>query len=144
MELLTELFIHIVKKHRGAMQTILGEKGLPPGQPALLHQLSERDGQSQKELAKRLHHKAATTTVMLKRMEKNGLVRRSPDPKDQRITRVYITEKGREMFHEMQNALHTMERLCFDSFSEEEKEQMFRLLNKMKHNLEHTKLQAPN
>lgn len=140
VESLTQLFIQTAKKHRSAMRAILGEKGLHPGQPAMLHALSQRDGQSQKELSERLHHKAATTTVMLKRMEKAGLVRRMPDPDDQRITRVYITEKGHMMYQEMQEAVIMMENISFASFSEEEKKQLQQLLMKMCGNLEQAEL----
>lgn len=136
MESLTELFMQTVRKHRRMMHAILIDKGLHPGQPSLLHALSERDGQSQKELSKRLRHKAATTTMMLQRMEKAGMVRRAPDRNDQRVTRVFITDTGRKALQDTKEALRFMEAISFASFSEKEKEQLRLLLLKMGRNLE--------
>ena len=66
-----------------------------PGQPPLLLRLAREDGQSQKELAKHMHVQPATLTVMIDRMAKHGLLERKTDARDQRGSRVYLTDKGR-------------------------------------------------
>ena len=48
-------------------------------------------------MARALNLSPATMTVTLKRMEKAGLVLREMDEHDQRILRVHLSEKGREM-----------------------------------------------
>lgn len=135
-ESLTSIFRQAVKKHFYTLRELLSDQDVFPGQPSLLFTLSERDGQSQKELAAHLHNKAATMTVMLNRMEKNGLVQRQSDLKDQRITRIFLTEKGRKAHDQVKKAMNTMETICFSNFSVEEKQLFQALILKMVDNLE--------
>jgi DNA-binding MarR family transcriptional regulator len=117
------------------MRTLLADKEVYPGQQSLLFSLSELDGQSQRELAESLNIKAATLTVMISRMEKTGFVERRPDPEDQRISRVFLTDRGREIYREVQEAMNVMESLCFDNFTEDEKKLFGLLLIKMERNI---------
>ena len=55
---------------------LLERLGLHPGQVPLLVALYREDGLSQKELVKRLSVKPSTVAVMIKRMERNGLLLR--------------------------------------------------------------------
>ncbi|TDF94497.1 MarR family winged helix-turn-helix transcriptional regulator [Paenibacillus piri] len=130
------VFMLVLRSHRRAMHNLLQDQEVHPGQPPLLIALSEQNGQSQKELAERLRITPATLTVMLNRTEKNGLVERRPDEKDQRMTRVYLTEKGEGIHNEVVKALQLMEALCFEHFSGEEQETLRRLLLKMFDNLQ--------
>ncbi len=50
-----------------------------------------------KELADKRKVKASTTTVMIKRMEKAGLVERKQDEKDQRVSRIFDRQRFRNM-----------------------------------------------
>ncbi|NOU92099.1 MarR family transcriptional regulator [Paenibacillus sp. LMG 31456] len=129
------VFMRVLRTHRHTMHSLLQDQEVYPGQPPLLFALSKQDGQSQKELAERLHIKPATITVMLNRTEKNGLVERRPDEKDQRISRVYLTDKGREAHEEVRNAFKIMEAQCFENFTDEDQELLRRLLMQMYDNL---------
>ncbi len=65
--------------------------GIVPGQfPALLA-LWERDGQTQKELVAQLDIEQATMANTLARMERDGLVQRTPHPTDARAQQVWLT-----------------------------------------------------
>jgi DNA-binding MarR family transcriptional regulator len=101
----------------------------------MLFALFHKDGQSQRELSQKLRIKPATITVMLNRMEKSGLLERRPDPEDQRISRVYITDKGRKKLHEIEESMKTMEEECFTNFTTEEKIVLRRLFMQMRENL---------
>jgi DNA-binding MarR family transcriptional regulator len=94
-----------------------------------------KDGQSQKELASKLEIKPATITVMLNRMEKSKLVERRQDPEDQRISRVYLTEYGREVCQEMNEIVKNIESECFSNFTMEEQVLLRRLFMQMRDNL---------
>jgi DNA-binding MarR family transcriptional regulator len=72
--------------------------------------------------------KPATVTVMLNRMVKNGHVERRPDPQDQRVSRVYLTDKGRAAVDEVRAALHTSEDRVLEGITPEEKMLLRRLL----------------
>jgi len=49
------------------------------------------------EIAQLLHVHPSTLTGILKRLERHGLIRRRPDPKDARRAFLGITEKGRRI-----------------------------------------------
>ncbi len=132
---LNKLFSKAARRHYQMLHDQLSEFDVFPGQPPLLRALAMRDGRSQKELAERLQIAPATLTVMLRRMEKYGLIRRRQDDADQRISRVYITERGLEAHAAVLGELGRIEARSFGNFSEEEKEQLRHLLLKMLTNL---------
>lgn len=129
------VFLEILKLHHYRTHILLDEIGIYPGQPPMLFILSKKDGRSQKELADILNIKPATITVMLRRMEKAELVERRQDNEDQRISRVYLTEKGRKICNKAHEIMQDLEKECFDNFTEEEKVILRRLLMQMRDNL---------
>ena len=56
-----------------------------------------RDGRKQQELADIIGIDKAAVTRALARLERTGYVRRAPDGKDGRVTRVFLTARGREL-----------------------------------------------
>lgn len=129
------IFGEIVKLHFTRSHNLLEKLGLYPGQPPMLFLLHFKDGQSQRELAEKLRIKPATITTMLSRMEKLDLVTRRQDEQDQRISRVYITEKGRETCEKLKSVMHTLNEECFGNFTEEEILLLRRLLMQIRDNL---------
>lgn len=59
--------------------------------------LWEDDGQTVGEMGRRLRLDSNTLTPLLKRMETAGLVTRNRDRQDERIVRVALTGKGRDL-----------------------------------------------
>lgn len=118
------------------MHKLLKNTGIYPGQPPLIFALHKKDGQSQKELADNLSIKPATMTVMIKRMEKANMVERKPDSKDQRITRVFLTDKGQQAYKSLIEVHKTIEKISFSNFSDEEREEFRRYLVRIKNNLQ--------
>jgi DNA-binding MarR family transcriptional regulator len=59
--------------------------------------LWEEEGLTQTALAERLAVEQPTMANTLKRMERDGLARRLPDPDDRRQARIYLTKRGREL-----------------------------------------------
>lgn len=128
-------FGHVIRFHYYRTHTLLEKLGAYPGQPPLLFALAEHDGLSQRDLAKKLHIKAATLTIMLKRMEKTNLVERRQDRKDQRVIRVYLTEDGRQLQRKVKATILEVQQECFSGISEEDKQILHRLFLQMKDNL---------
>lgn len=135
-ESLYQVFTQVIRRHFHRTHALFDKLGLYPGQPPLLFALRKSDGQSQKELAEKMHIKPATITVMLGRMEKADLVERRPDPSDQRISRVYLKERGREVLKKLEETMSEIEAQCFANFSEEERILLRRLLMQMRDNLQ--------
>lgn len=129
------VFKQVAKLHHQTASAHLSGKEVYPGQPPLLRALIRQDGQSQKELAEKMNITPATLNVMIGRMEKTGLVERQPDLHDQRISRVYVTEKGKQIHQQIKELTDRMEKICFDRFTVEEKIVFRRLLLQMYDNL---------
>jgi DNA-binding MarR family transcriptional regulator len=90
------------------MHKALEGLGLYRGQPRLLHVLWEREGITHSELARELHIQPATVTKMLQRMEKAGFLERKHDQQDERVSRVFLTPRGRDI---KERVTETMEEL---------------------------------
>ena len=110
--------------------------GIHPGQLAFVKAISEHEGISQRELAEGLHVKAPTVAVAVKRLEKADVICRRPDPKDQRISRLYLNKKGKEIAEEVILAIEENEAVLTDGFSEEELEQLRNFFRRMSENME--------
>jgi len=54
----------------------------------------EREGTPSTKLARQLGMKNSSLTRLLKNMEANGCIYRKVDPKDKRVVRIFLTEKG--------------------------------------------------
>lgn len=132
---LYHIFGEIVKLHFTRSHNLLEKFGIYPGQPPMLFALYNKDGQSQKDLADKLRIKPATITTMINRMEKSELLTRKQDEQDQRVSRVYITEKGRETCERLKSVMRAINGECFSNFTEEEKILLRRLFLQMRDNL---------
>jgi DNA-binding MarR family transcriptional regulator len=132
---LYRVFSEVIRLHYYRAHMLLDKVGIYPGQPPMLLALYKKDGQSQRELANRLKIKPATITVMLRRMEKAQLVERRQDAEDQRISRVYLTDKGKEACEEVKKVINIIDAECFSNFTQEEQILLRRLFMQMRDNL---------
>ena len=98
-------FFRAMRLHRQLMFKMMSDKNVYPGQAGCLWIIGNHDGIPQRDLARRLHVARPTITVMLHKMEATGLIARRPDEKDQRMTRIYLTDAGRCVQDEMNSTL---------------------------------------
>ena len=110
--------------------SVLKEVDLHPGQVPFLVQLWKEEGLSQRALAGRLGIKPPTLNVMIGRLEKNGYIRKEHDPADQRRSLIYFTEEGREVCVKVKKTVDELQDVVMETFSEEERKELCRLLNK--------------
>jgi DNA-binding MarR family transcriptional regulator len=66
-----------------------------PSYGSILVPLFEEDGLRMGELARRARLSKQTMTTMVRLLERDGLVRREPDPRDGRAFRIVLTAKAR-------------------------------------------------
>ena len=78
--------------HRLAME--IRPAGVGIGQWAVLMFLWARDGMSQAELSRLVAIEPPTMVRTVDRMVRDGLVTRTPDPKDGRAVLIHLTERG--------------------------------------------------
>ena len=132
---LGHLLAHTCRLHYARVHERLEKIGLYRGQPPMLHALWEQEGLTHTELAAHLQISPATTTKMIQRMEKAGFIRRRPDPQDQRLSRVYLTESGRAVRSEVEAIWSDIEAETFAGFSTEEKESLRNFYRRIQNNL---------
>ena len=131
------LLAQVCRLHHSRARTLLEEFGLFRGQPPLLFALWEKEGLTHSELAEHLHVQPATITKMIKRMERAGFVERSQDAEDQRVSRVYLTDAGRNIRDAVEGVLRELEEQTFAGFSSEDRALLDQFLLRIRHNLMH-------
>lgn len=131
------LLAHVCRAHHARARALLDELGLYRGQQFVLCALWAEEGVTHSELADRLHVHPATVSNALKRMERVGFLERRSDPEDQRVSRVYLTEAGREIRGDVEEVWATLEERTFAGFSEEERRTLEGFLERVYENLEH-------
>lgn len=109
--------------------------GIHPGQMPVFCILCKQEGLSLREMADRLYIKPPTVTVTIQRLEKVGLVCKRPDEKDQRISRIYLTEEGRKLSEGIQRLAWEDEQILTEGFSEDEIQLLRNFLFRMTENL---------
>lgn len=114
------LLVRVVRAHRNMIDQRVQSLGLYRGQPPVLFALQDHDGMSNSEMAEFLSITPATLTNKIKRMEKADLVVRRRDPQDERISRIYITDKGKGLMNQLREIMLATEAMTLTGFSEKE------------------------
>ena len=129
------LLAQVCRAHHARARALLDEIGLYRGQQFVLCALWKEEGLTHSDLADRLHVHPATVTNALKRMERAGFLERRPDPEDQRVSRVYLTEAGREIRGSVERVWSQLEEQTVEGFNDEEQAALERLLERVYENL---------
>lgn len=106
----------------------------------ILKLLWEGDGLTQKHLVNELGVRPASLTQMIDNMVSKGWIKRSPDPNDARINRIYLTEAGEKLQLSASEVITECEETLCNGFTEEELELFRPLLKKVLVNLEEGKM----
>lgn len=128
------IFVEVIRLHFIRLHKVLEEVGLYPGQPRLLFLLYDYEGQTQRELADKMNIKPSTINVMINRMIKCDLLYKKFDKKDQRISRIYISDKGIEIHKKLFYLHDQLEMECFANLTQEEKVMLKKILIQVREN----------
>ncbi|WP_239253668.1 MarR family winged helix-turn-helix transcriptional regulator [Listeria ilorinensis] len=112
----------------------LKDTGLNKGQLRYLYTLYRHDGLTQETLAKRFMTDKANVTRHMNRLEELDLICRESDPSDKRVHRIFVTEKGWELQELIEEITTKWSECVTAGLSEQEKNELLRLLDKMKAN----------
>lgn len=122
-----------------SMRTVLSrnllDAGLYAGQDGVMLALAAEDGLTPGGLAQRLGVKAPTMTRTIGRMEAQGFLIRRADGTDQRLTKVYLTETGRERLERISQSVETCTAQALAGFSGKEMRSLLKLLKAVDENL---------
>ena len=114
------MFMRIDRRFMGKCFGQMQELGIYPGQIPVLGLLAYKDGLSQREIAEHLRIKPPTVNVTVQRLEKAGFLFRKADEKDQRVSRIYLTEKGKQAKERGMKRVEENEKILLDGFSDAE------------------------
>jgi len=101
----------------------------------LLANLEREDGQTLAALSRRMLVTAGNLTGLVDRAERDGVVQRRADPRDRRLSRVFLTAKGRGLIRQIlpRHAVHVGELLA--GLDVGERRELRRLLGKLRDSL---------
>jgi DNA-binding MarR family transcriptional regulator len=106
-----------------------------PGQYPIIAWLMQLPYSTQAELSRIVGIKQPTMAVTLRRMERDGLVRRYPDPKHARKIRIELTPRGKKLSKIIRLAAFEVERIAYVGLDRSEVKEFFRLASIMTRNL---------
>ena len=106
-----------------------------PGARLVLSLLAISDGVTQRSLVDGTHLRPPTVSVIIGKMEEEGMVERRRNPDDKREMRVYLTDHGREVDMKGIANIKATDALAIEGLEEAEVDTLMRLLGKMRDNL---------
>lgn len=127
--------LQIHKAHRRLAEAALHKLGVHTGQELILLQLWIEEGIPQSQLAACMEVEPPTATKMLQRMESAGLIVRKQDPEDARVSRVYLTVRGRALEQPVLDVWKQLEAQTVTGLSLTEQALLHRLLLQVSTNL---------
>jgi DNA-binding MarR family transcriptional regulator len=123
----------LAKRIHRNMERVLAEQGLSHGDWQVLGQLrnSGASACTPGHLSKKLDLSSGATTSRIDRLEREGLLRRLPDPSDRRGVRLELTDTGRERYERAVSVAARRERFFASALEPDEQQQLTGLLRKL-------------
>lgn len=109
----------------------LNDLGIEAHQADSLYVISGFEGLSQQELSELLTVSKPATTRAVKTMIKAGYVYKETDKSDKRVSRLYLTEQGKEIAPTLSKAFEELIDLHKEAFTVEEQVQFEYLITKL-------------
>lgn len=110
--------------------------GFGVGHLPVLVALKNGNASTQRDLARFAKVEQPPMAQMLARMERDGLIQRTPDPADGRSSHIVLTEYAQARMPEATAALFQGNREALDGFTSAETEQLVALLTRLIANLD--------
>lgn len=130
-----KIMIFITRMHRKRLEKVLEGTGLHPAQHRLLMTLSDNQFSSQSEIAALMEVSSATVAVSLKKLERDGYIRKKPKEEDSRANFVSLTPKGENIVFESKEIFETVDKQVIQGFSEAEMISLRKFLRRIYNNL---------
>lgn len=100
-------------------------------QSHILVTLAGKDGLTQSALTEMLGIQPASASEALAKLDGAGLITRSVNADDKRTSDIHLTEAGKKLASEAMHERHKRQERMFTSLSDDEKEQLLLLLEKL-------------
>ncbi len=135
-------YISGIVKQRG--RVILNHYPITAPQFVALQWLLEKGDMTIGELSNYIHLACSTTTDLVDRMENNDLVERVRDPKDRRVVRIHVLEKGKQIIHEVIEKRQNYLEEVLKDVSEDDVDTLNRLLHVLHEKMRETDQEQDN
>ena len=116
------LFLHVNARTSEAL-------GVTTAQLGALYYVAKNDGCSLSEVADVLDMNKSAVTTLVRRLERSGVLRRKPNPKDARGSRLFVTEKGKTVRAQSLGVVRRLTGEVTEGFSDAEMDVVLRFLN---------------
>lgn len=121
----------------------LAEKNLISSHGFILFQLAQNETMSMTQLAACINRDKSTTTVLVKKLLAEDLVKITTSSEDSRVRLISLTSKGKKYKDLTSSISEDLLTVCYKGFSKEEKQKLLSLLSKVNQNIEDS-LKKPN
>ena len=112
-------------------KAVAQEMGIPDSYRLVIMYLIREPGANQKDIAEFANITTAAVNQTVKEMIANGYLEKQTDEKDRRYTKLYLTEKGREIALKLREKLHTYDEVITAAITPENEAEMIALLDKI-------------
>jgi MarR family transcriptional regulator, organic hydroperoxide resistance regulator len=111
-----------------------GVKDICPSHGHILHSLFKKNGLTMGEINEKINKKKNTVTVLIDKLVALGYIGKKKDIQDKRITRIYLTKKGRSLESLFNEVSQNLIEKAYWGFNRKEKKLTVILLEKMEKN----------
>jgi len=133
---LTYIINHLSRQFTQSLNDELKSHGVAPGQFPVLMCLWEQDGLTQRELYERIKIEQATMSNTLKRMERDCLIYREPDPADRRSMRIHLTGMAKKLEDKLTKGAKAVNKTALNGIKKKERKHLMELLEHIGANLD--------
>lgn len=121
--------------HRRTVERQLQKTGVYRGQHHMLMYISDHPNRSQVEIAEGMEITPATVAVTIKKLVKEGYIKKQMDDNDNRFNKIELTEKGNRVVKESHWIFGRIDEEMLKGFTKEEIIQLKDYIERIKNNL---------
>jgi DNA-binding MarR family transcriptional regulator len=125
----------MVRIHTAYVDRKLAGIGLRNGQGAIISALGQNGQLTQNQLAKQRQVSAATISVMLGRMVRDGLVERNTDAENGRANVITLTDEGYKVYERLSKLMEDEPGVVFAGLTQEDKQAACKVFSQIAENL---------
>jgi DNA-binding MarR family transcriptional regulator len=114
----------------------IGINNLAPSHGHILHTLYKKDGIPMKEITEKINKKKNTVTILINKLIKNGYIYKTTCPEDKRLSKIYLTDKGKSFENNFNMISDRLNKKAFNNFLNKEEKELIKLLTKIENNFE--------
>lgn len=135
--IISNLMRSIMNKSRESMEQRTKDMNISPQQGRMISYIAQNEdkGLIQKDLAEVFQRRGASITSMLQGLEKKGYIERRIPKDNERQKNIYVLPKGKALVDQTNEAFYAAEKELVHALSEEEVQQLTKLLRKIDRSL---------